>query len=154
MVAPNAVKKLLKRLGKRSVDASTSDAGSSDSVVASPRSERIGLILLPGNTPISDDGERYPVDIVAVHGLAGDAYATWTHENGTLWLRDLLPSVLPGCRVFTYGYPSQFAFSKSFAQVQEYARRLLSSLRDVQDNLQEVLPSRASLANFAFPKET
>src|SRR6266487_2523383 len=24
-------------------------------------------------------GERYPVDIVAIHGITGDAFNTWTH---------------------------------------------------------------------------
>ncbi|OIW34693.1 hypothetical protein CONLIGDRAFT_658495 [Coniochaeta ligniaria NRRL 30616] len=81
-----------------------------------------------------NEDEHYAVDIIAVHGLNGDAYTTWTHGNGTLWLRDLLPKVLPGCRVYTYGYPSQVAFSTSFAEVQEYSRRLLSSIRDVQED--------------------
>ncbi|KAK0709354.1 hypothetical protein B0T26DRAFT_623891, partial [Lasiosphaeria miniovina] len=55
---------------------------------------------------------QYPVDIIDIHGLNGHPFNTWTHENGTLWLRDLLPGHLPGCRVYTYGYPSD-VFSKS-----------------------------------------
>jgi ankyrin repeat domain-containing protein 50 len=103
-------------------------------------------MLLSGalSAPPDDSGaEQYPVDIIAVHGLNGDAYKTWTHENGVLWLRDLLPGLLPGCQVFTYGYPSQVAFSTSFARVQDYARQLLSSLRDVQEERKEL--SQASL---------
>lgn len=68
------------------------------------------------------------VDIVAIHGLNGDALSTWEHDNGTLWLRDLLPQAVPGARVFTYGYPSQLFFSKSMASLRDYAQRLLSSL--------------------------
>lgn len=71
------------------------------------------------------------VDIVAIHGLNGDAFSTWEHENGTLWLRDLLPSALPGSRIFTYGYPSKLFFSKSLASLRDYSQRLLSSLLDI-----------------------
>lgn len=96
--------------------------------------DRFGLIqLVDKSLPNPDDSENYPVDIIAVHGLNGDAYTTWTHRNGKLWLRDFLASSLPGCRVFTYGYPSQI-FSESTAEVKGYARRLLGSLRDLQDN--------------------
>src|ERR1700684_2527676 len=31
------------------------------------------------------------VDIIAIHGLGGTPYKTWTHENGVLWLRDVVP---------------------------------------------------------------
>jgi len=129
----------VKKLVKRSADAGSSQAESPDTGTAGPRLERFGLILLAESTPSPHDREQYPVDIVAVHGLNGDAYTTWEHENGMLWLRNLLPSSLPGCRVFTYGYPSQLAFSTSFATVQEYARLLLSSVRDMQDESNQVL---------------
>ena len=135
------MRRLLKRLGKRSVSSSPPKAEPSEA--RAPRSERYGLMLLAGGLDAIPDysgTEQYPVDIVAVHGLNGDAYTTWTHKNGVLWLRDLLPGLLPGCRVFTYGYPSQVVFSTSFAKVQEYARQLLSSLRDVQED-SEVLRS-------------
>ncbi|KAK0611365.1 Alpha/Beta hydrolase protein [Immersiella caudata] len=128
---------LLKRLGKRSVNSSAPKAESSEARAVRPRSERYGLMLLAGGLDARPDDagtEQYPVDIIAVHGLNGDAYTTWTHKNGVLWLQDLLPDLLPGCRVFTFGYPSQVVFSTSFAQVQEYARQLLSSLRDVQEH--------------------
>lgn len=68
-----------------------------------------------------------------MHGLNGDAYTSWEHENGTLWLRDLLPSTIPGARIFTYGYPAQLFFSKSTAGLRDYSQRLLSSLNDVLD---------------------
>lgn len=54
------------------------------------------LELAPGENPI--------VDIVAIHGLDGHRMKTWTAENGTLWLQDLLPGELPNVRVLTYGY--------------------------------------------------
>jgi len=133
--------RLLKKLARRTADGSTSEAESPDAArpvtLESPRAERFGLMPLAEPTP--DDPAQYPVDIVAVHGLAGDAYTTWTHDNKVLWLRDLLPRFLPGCRVFTYGYPSQVAFSTSFARVQEYARGLVISVRDAQEDSIEVI---------------
>jgi len=145
--------RLLKRLGKRSASSSPPKAEPSEARVVHPRSERYGLMLLAGSLDARPDDsgtEQYPVDIIAVHGLNGDAYTTWTHQNGILWLRDLLPGLLPGSRVFTYGYPSQVVFSTSFARVQGYARQLLSSLRDLQEDLEEVPRSNPHLNSKTF----
>ncbi|CAM1505855.1 Fc.00g114920.m01.CDS01 [Cosmosporella sp. VM-42] len=57
-----------------------------------------GLFHLASSPPVDGD-EEFPVDIIAIHGLNGNRLSTWTHENKTLWLRDLLPGLLPGCRV-------------------------------------------------------
>jgi hypothetical protein len=72
------------------------------------RTEKYGLFQLhpPIRTPSDiEDRETNSLDIVAVHGITGDAYDTWTHDNGNFWLRDLIPKDLPGVRVFSYGYP-------------------------------------------------
>ncbi|RYO62404.1 hypothetical protein AA0116_g5158 [Alternaria tenuissima] len=71
--------------------------------VAAPKETR-GLHILFEPTTASSD---LAIDIVAVHGLAGDSYSTWTDENnGKLWLRDLLPESLGfgNARVMTFGY--------------------------------------------------
>jgi hypothetical protein len=68
------------------------------------------------------------VDIVAIHGLNGNAYSTWTHKNGTLWLKHLLPDDMPGSRIFTYGYPAGVYFSKSVSDIIDYSRDLLSQM--------------------------
>ena len=146
----NNMKKLLKKLGKRPVNDARTDPQSTNPQEAV--SERFGLLLLAESTPKPENRETYPVDIIAVHGLNGDAYATWKHDNQTLWLRDLLPSFLPGSRVFTFGYPSQLAFSTSFARVQEYSRRLLSSIRDIQEDSNEV-PSAIVIRISTFSRE-
>ncbi|KZL70980.1 ankyrin repeat protein [Colletotrichum tofieldiae] len=128
------LKKLKSKLVKRLGSETRSEQQAEDSL-AYPRSERYGLILVASSPANPTASRSYPVDIVAIHGLNGDAFTTWTHTNGTLWIKDLLPQFLPGCRVFTYGYPSQLVFNSSFARVQEYARVLLSSLRDVQEDM-------------------
>lgn len=105
-----------------------------------PRTENYGLFNLAPITPVPSGSKNYSVDIIAVHGLNGDAYSTWRHHpDGTLWLRDLLPKFLPGCRVYTYGYPSKI-FSESTARVQDYARHLLISVRDMREDPPTVRP--------------
>ncbi|KAM5521100.1 ankyrin repeat protein [Fusarium oxysporum f. sp. phaseoli] len=99
-----------------------------------PHKGKHGLFKLADSKPDPKGSQNHPVDIIAVHGLNGDAFSTWRHQpDGTLWLRDLLPKSLPGCRVYTYGYPSKI-FSQSSARVQEYARNLLISLRDIRED--------------------
>ena len=75
---------------------------------------------------------RSSVDIVVLHGLNGDAYDTWTHQNGKLWLRDFLAQQLPGARVFTFGYPSEVAFTLATGQLGDFARSLLGELNYVR----------------------
>jgi len=44
--------------------------------------------------------------IIALHGLGGDAFKTWTDKQGHLWLRDSLPGHIPDARIMTFGYDS------------------------------------------------
>jgi len=90
-------------------------------------SGKYGLFLL--NRDIGQQARKYNFDVVAVHGLGGDAYRTWTHDNGKLWLRDFLPEDLPSVRVFTYGYNSTFVFSRDTGNLRDYARELLENIR-------------------------
>ena len=77
--------------------------------------------------------------IVAVHGLCGDAYETWTEDTGgKLWLRDFLPSQVPNTRIMSYGYDSFFAFSKSEIELGDVAADLLNRLND-ERGTQEVI---------------
>src|SRR2546429_9413121 len=75
--------------------------------------DKYGLFLLNPQTPDPDGveaEETYLLDIVAVHGITGDAYNTWTHENGKFWLQDFVPKKFPGARVFSFGYPAEVFF--------------------------------------------
>lgn len=113
------------------LDASSSQAASVDHtipILPVPPSvrhvsrEKIGLFELSTN-----ESEK-TVDIVAVHGLQGDAYKTWEHDNGSLWLRDFLPADIPNARIMTFGYDSTVAFSKSVAKIEDKALDLLNHL--------------------------
>jgi triacylglycerol esterase/lipase EstA (alpha/beta hydrolase family) len=68
--------------------------------------------------------------IVAVHGLNGSAFETWTDPGSrSMWLATMLPEAVPYARVMTFGYDSTLAFSKSKAGIDSYARDLLNRLR-------------------------
>lgn len=63
-------------------------------------SEHTGIVEL-----FKPKGGVIDIDIVAVHGLQGDAIRTWTHEKSQIcWLRDLLPRKIPNARVLSWGY--------------------------------------------------
>ncbi|KAF3168082.1 hypothetical protein TWF225_011838 [Orbilia oligospora] len=93
-------------------------------------SEKHGLFFLNEAqfTQLDETEILYPVDIVAIHGINGGAYETWRHMNGTLWLQDLLPADLPGCRVFTSGYSSATAFGSSAEELDDVAFAILLDL--------------------------
>lgn len=54
---------------------------------------------------------------MAVHGLQGDAYRTWEHDNGSLSLREFLLTDIPNARIMTFGYDSTIAFSRYWARI-------------------------------------
>lgn len=95
-----------------------------------PQNEQHGLFRLNSSTSQSSDSPRdaCKLDIIAVHGLGGDVYRTWQHENGFNWLQHL-EEELPGIRVYSYGYDSGVAFSSGTASLTEYARHLLSLVK-------------------------
>lgn len=96
------------------------------------------LLWSSRSDPNSSKRRLTEVSIVAVHGLGGDWEQTWTEENGQIWLRDFLPSHLPHrARVFSYGYDSSTAFSKSVADIDVQAAILLDRLEGKRSALAE-----------------
>jgi hypothetical protein len=99
---------------------------------SSDRIDKHGLFLLNTHTPQSDGvqvEESFSLDIIALHGITGDAYDTWTHENGKFWLQDFLPNELPGARVFSFGYPAEVFCSLGTGGLDSFARSLLEDLK-------------------------
>ena len=105
--------------------------------------DRFGLRPVPSLAleAVKKPGKEYGVDIVAVHGIGGDLYRTWTQsidqkdKDQVFWLAHLLPVDLPGARVFSFGYSSEPIFSRTVASVRDYAKQLLQSLLDPQDSV-------------------
>ena len=95
---------------------------------ASYNGQRLGLFPLKADNTDSDSlAPTYHLDVIALHGLNGDAFDSWTNKNKQLWLKEFLPRSLPGARVYTFGYDSDI-FSRSNADIGDFARRLLSQL--------------------------
>ncbi|KAI1172686.1 Alpha/Beta hydrolase protein [Nemania sp. FL0916] len=85
------------------------------------------------------EGPQTPsYDIVAVHGLNGHYLDTWRDKPGsptaTLWLRDLLPEKLPGCRVMTFEYDASI-HSMSTGSVRSNAKALCERLYDKREDV-------------------
>ena len=70
---------------------------------------------------------------MAVHGLGGDAFTTWTHpKSKAFWLKDFLPQQIPDARIMTFGYNAAAAFGQSTAEIIDHAKSLLASLVDMR----------------------
>ncbi|KAK6523116.1 hypothetical protein TWF694_006012 [Orbilia ellipsospora] len=68
-------------------------------------------------------------DIVAIHGLGGGQYTSWTNgANGFFWLKDALPESIPESRIMSFGYNSKVAFSPSTSGLDDAALELLNKL--------------------------
>jgi hypothetical protein len=69
------------------------------------------------------------VRLVAITGLAGRAFGSWQAENGTMWLRDVLPQDVANLRVLTYGYPSTLFRSRSTARLLDFTINFMDDLK-------------------------
>ncbi len=116
-----------------------SDVGTEE-IEAEKKPQQLGLQQVNRNLPLDDKSSSriYEVDIVAIHGLDGSAFGTWTVDSSnekthkrtsTNWITDFLPRDVPGARIFTYGYESHLLFSKSRATVDDFAQKLLFALK-------------------------
>lgn len=95
--------------------------------------ERFGLFHLnPIPTVPNEEEPVYRLDVVALHGIKGDAFKTWTEKREdnkkNFWLKDQLPVELPGARIFSYGYDANVLFSRGTGTIEDFARTLLVDL--------------------------
>ncbi|KAN0120203.1 ankyrin [Hyaloscypha variabilis] len=97
-------------------------------LVVLPRCADPGWVALHGSPT---------VDIVAIHGLNGGRWSTWTYKakgkTDVMWLQDLLPDKLPQARVMTFGYNADMINNYSTSNIRDHARKLLSMLRNKRD---------------------
>src|SRR6266542_1567182 len=71
--------------------------------------------------------------IVAVHGLNGDPYKTWTTKSGTCRFNDskLIPKAIKNSRILTFGYnanTTSFMGSTSSDRILQHAQTLMGQL--------------------------
>ena len=71
--------------------------------------------------------------IVAVHGLNGHPFGTWTADSDVCWLqqKDLLPKTLPTARVLSWGYNADaiaLLGSTSSNSILQHAQTLIAEL--------------------------
>lgn len=130
--------------GKAAPDIESSKSRAASTGLKAPHhTGQPGLILLnPDYLKSNGAGstETYALDIVAIHGITGDAFKTWTHANGTNWLRDFIPNAFPGARVFSFGYPAEVFWSRSDGDIDSFARSLLEGLKRERRELKVNLP--------------
>jgi hypothetical protein len=82
-------------------------------------------------------GSKPDLDIIAVHGLNGNAMDTWTATGDArpvMWLRDLLPHTQPfgNARIMTFGYNSEWADKRCLSGLSEWSDDLLDRVCSVR----------------------
>jgi hypothetical protein len=96
------------------------------------RGDPYGLKPLAGPTDEDAGLDSQDLDIIAVHGIDGNAWDTWEHKNGKLWLRDFLPKNVPGARIYSFGYRAEVAFTRGRGDLKGFARSLLEGVNGVR----------------------
>ena len=72
--------------------------------------------------------------IVAVHGLGGHAFNTWTHPGtDTCWVRDLLHDRLPGTRIMVFGYNAKRLHHNAELDFLDVAGQLIAGLTRLRE---------------------
>ena len=71
--------------------------------------------------------------IIAVHGLNGHPFRTWTTKSGVMWLQDskLLSKAAENSRILTYGYDANVTSifgSTSSDRILQHAHTLIANL--------------------------
>jgi hypothetical protein len=80
------------------------------------------------------------VDIIAIHGLGGNWKDTWTESGSKVnWLETLLSEDILGARIMSYGYNSKEYFSKSNADIRDFALDFLVDYKSYRTSTAEKL---------------
>ncbi|EDO03800.1 hypothetical protein SS1G_06281 [Sclerotinia sclerotiorum 1980 UF-70] len=85
-----------------------------------------------GFTPLNEPQEPVAIDIIAVTGLAGNAFGSWASEPTHMWLRDKLAVDFPNARIMSYGFDSHLKGSQSEAVVSVFSSRFRSDVEEIR----------------------
>ncbi|KAL2266766.1 hypothetical protein VTJ83DRAFT_6118 [Remersonia thermophila] len=100
----------------------------------------MGLFVLhPSDEALVNQHGSPNLDIVAVHGLNGDCFRSWSYKDPksntrTMWLKEMLPKKMPRVRTMTFGYDASVVGNTSVAGIRDNARKLLRHLCDKREN--------------------
>jgi hypothetical protein len=101
-------------------------------ITAIAREENLGLTLLYE----PDDAQTAYVDIVFLHGLMGNTFSMWYHEETKMhWPSMLLENDLPEARTFSFGYDASVASfwgGASKNRLTNYAGNMVGDLAGVR----------------------
>ncbi|KAA8894721.1 hypothetical protein FN846DRAFT_785990 [Sphaerosporella brunnea] len=96
-----------------------------------------------GLTQLYEPGGTIKADIVAVCGLNGHPYGSWTahpEKKGQrkMWLRHFLREDMPGCRTMIYGYDSSLSEeTRGIHRIPDYSEGLLKALKNSRKSEEE-----------------
>ena len=79
-----------------------------------------------GFTPLYTPEGHIDVDIIAITGLAGHAFGSWSTATQKMWLRDFLPRDLPQARILLYGYDSHIVNSQSRSILADFSSNFIT----------------------------
>jgi hypothetical protein len=85
------------------------------------------------STALPTDTDSLKISLVAVHGLSGHAFGSWSHFDEStkkyiMWLRDFLGEDVPGIRVMIYGYEARLDKTTTMSRLIDYRRSFLGEL--------------------------
>jgi len=91
-----------------------------------------------GFTPLNAPVGNAVADVIAITGLAGHAFGSWSLHHDHMWLRDYLPDDLyQKVRVLIYGYDSQIQGENPPTSIlQDHGKRFLSDLLRIRRKVQ------------------
>ncbi|CAF9933215.1 MAG: hypothetical protein ALECFALPRED_005507 [Alectoria fallacina] len=78
-----------------------------------------------GFTPLYTPEGHIEVDIIAITGLAGHAFGSWSTATQRMWLRDFLPRDIPQARILLYGYDSRIVNSQSRSILADFSSNFI-----------------------------
>ncbi|KAI9772824.1 MAG: hypothetical protein M1840_008706 [Geoglossum simile] len=107
-----------------------------------------------GFTPLSVPQGYIAADVIAVTGLAGHAFGSWSHSPERMWLRDDLPTDIPNVRVIVYGDYSccenTFEFTPTLVLLIQSIAETKEVLSDINGAIGGGFPSRLPVQLIVF----
>ncbi|KAI5778634.1 hypothetical protein EDC01DRAFT_340142 [Geopyxis carbonaria] len=91
-----------------------------------------------GMTPLNGNQAEIKADVVAVTGLAGNAWGSWVNpETRAMWLHDFLPQRVTNARVMTYGYDSLLIGRSANLELTDYRNGFIRALKDCRNECKD-----------------